>query len=941
LAIVALLAVLPAPAQSGTIERIDVQGLFRMTAPAFLHAFGVQEGDPYDERQLRARFRALWEMGLFENIVIESETTPTGGKLVVVKVAERPVLTAVTYEDNKVVTTTQIEDTLKEREVELSLGKPIDPRRLADAEAVLRELLGSRGHLDSLVTYRVDEVTETSRAVTFSIVPGKKTRIRKIDFVNNTVYKDRVLKRTLQLTKPRKWYWPFSKKTLYHPLKWDQDVGNVRDLYLNAGYIDVDIRAPVVEVRESKKDAKKRKQQQRKAEKKGEPPAAATGDAPSTVLLASGTGGGEPEVIELPPFQTLQTAITRHETKLEKPDLSRKKRRKISKRLRMMRDKLEKKQKKALLKAQSGGRQWVWLTVPVSEGEQYRLGELTVNGNSVFTDEQVVGMVPLREGMILSNFLLENGIDRITRAYEDRGHLYASVLRRINRRTDEPAAEASADAADGDTLLASNRGANGDTGRAKTEAPIADVAIAVTEDEPYTIDRIDFTGNTTTHDRVLRRELHVSEGELFNRSRLDLSRVKLNQLGYWVSREEPLIEPIDVGPDAEDDNGVRIRFLGEEQGRNEIQVGGGYSGLDGAFFSGIYSTRNFLGRGQILSLSLQVGGRSDRYSISFTEPWFLNRPYTLGARLFRSDVDYGSTFRSRSDGLGLLLGKRIKRFGQFTIGYNYQNVESTSFSSVPVQTSQGFVNEVTAENSISSIVPTFQWTTINNPYRPSRGRSLTFATQIAGGPLGGDTSFVKPTVTFVGYKRAGRRSRSYFGMNVRLGYISDYDDGSPNNSANVNGVPRFERYWLGGDTLGPRIFETRTITPLRYVLLNDQGGIDKVLGSPEGVAVDDLLQSGGRPVLLQVGGDRFYLLQTEWVWPFSQQVEAALFFDAGDALFEDTDIGYETMRMSAGIEVRFHLPVFPVPLRLIWGKAIRELEEDDTSSFQFSIGRSF
>ena len=136
-------------------------------------------------------------------------------------------------------------------------------------------------------------------------------------------------------------------------------------------------------------------------------------------------------------------------------------------------------------------------------------------------------------------------------------------------------------------------------------------------------------------------------------------------------------------------------------------------------------------------------------------------------------------------------------------------------------------------------------------------------------------------------------------------------------TSNVEGVPRFERFWLGGDTLGPRVFETRTITPRRFVKVED-GVITDVVGDITGQPPDDFISIIGVPVLIEVGGDRKYLLQTEVVFPLNEQAEVALFLDAGDALFEDTNLNFASMRVSAGVEIRFHLPIFPVPLRLIY-----------------------
>lgn len=849
-------------AEAGKIDRIQFYGLVGMSEPAAKHALGIQEGDPYDPAVLRARFRALWGLGLFKDITIEAETGPEGGKIVVVTVEERARLTAVTYGDNSVLNRTQIEDRLKEREIKIGLGRPLDMQVIGDAAAAIRDYLGEKGHLDSRVNVEIRDVGENLKAVHFDIRPGGKTRIKAIRFEGNEVFKDKKLRQQLKITEARRWYWPWSQKNLYHPLKWDQDSANIRTLYQNAGYLDIRLKAPILEF-----------------------------------------GGGPKEpvaIIEDADLPTAEDFLPPEEEDVDLGELTPQELQKRAERIARQRAKAEKKAAKARKKAQPKTKRWVKLLVPVEEGRQYRTGTVEIEGNEVFLDEQLRPLIPLREGDVLRNNWLEAGIEAITRRYEDRGHLYAEVVRQIERREDEP---------------------------------IADIVVTVDEDEPYYVDSIEFSGNTSTHDRVLRREVLINEGALFNRTRVDLSQRKINQLGYVEAPDEAIVEPI------EGENRVRIRFPVEERGRNEIQVGGGYSGLDGAFFTGVYSTRNFLGRGQVVSVSLQVGGRASRYSISFQEPWFLNRPIALGFSIFRRDVDYGATLQSTSKGGGILIGKRIRAFTDLRFAYAWESVRSNSiaFAFAGDGTIQQISN--TAENTISSLTPSLSIDTINNPYRPSAGQRFIASVQVAGGPLGGDTSFIKPIVTFTKYRRAF--GRSFLAFNAETGLVREWSDGTVNNSATINGVPRFQRFWLGGDTQGPRVFEPRTITPLRYVVLDEFGGIREVVGDPRGRPVSDFVSSGDVPVLIEVGGDRYYLFQSEIVYSLNPQADLALFVDVGDSLFEDQSWGWDTARVSAGVELRFHLPVFPVPLRLIYGWPLRKFERDRTSSFTFSIGRSF
>jgi outer membrane protein insertion porin family len=832
----------------GTVEKIIIQGLVRMSPEAFRHALEVREGDPYDAARLRDAFRRLWDLRLFKDLTIEAEDGPEGGKVVVLKVVERPVLSSVTYEENKVLTRTQIEDHLKEKKIALDVGKPLDTKAVIDAEVSIRDFLGEKGYLDAAVKHEVREVTQTSYAVSYTIRPGGKTRIKQIAFDGNRVFSDRKLKSLLQLTREQKWYWPWSSKNLYHPVKWDQDVGAIRDAYQNLGFLDVEIRAPVVDMEVVT----------RGGEKAPEPSPQAVPVAPAPEEPIEGLS---PEEIE----------------KLQKKQ-----------------EKARKKAEKERQKQEPKVKRYAVLTVPVSEGEQYRAGTITVSGNTVLTEQEIRSLIPLREGGILGAGLLKAGIDAVTLAYGNRGYLYANVVRQIRRREGEK---------------------------------VGDVQIAIEEDKPYYVGQIEFSGNTTTQDKVLRREVRINEGELFNRSLLDVSKTKLNQLGYFEVQGEPAVEPV------EGENRVRITFAGEEKGRNEIQVGGGYSGLDGAFFTGYYSTRNFLGKGEVVSLSAQVGGRSDYYTLQFLEPWFLNRPYSLGFNLYRSGVDYGGSLRSSGRGAGIRFGRLFGYFMYGELSFDWENVETTGFS----------LNGEKAENRISSITPRFRYDRVNNPYRPSRGWSTEIRAQLAGGFLGGDTAFFRPVGRYSAYRRA--KGRSFLGFHAQLGTILPFQEASVSNSATVNGVPRSQRFWLGGDTFGPRVFETRSITPLRYVSLDEFGRLVDAVKDPSGQPASKYDRNGDGLVdqrdLVEMGGDRFYLLQSEFVYPFNQTVELAAFLDVGNALFEDTAWGFTDVRTSVGIELRFYLPVFPVPLRLIYGTPIRQLAQDRSNSFTFSIGRSF
>jgi outer membrane protein assembly factor BamA len=278
------------------------------------------------------------------------------------------------------------------------------------------------------------------------------------------------------------------------------------------------------------------------------------------------------------------------------------------------------------------------------------------------------------------------------------------------------------------------------------------------------------------------------------------------------------------------------------------------------------------------------------------------------------------------------MGRQFGYFTQLFVGYDYEKLSSTGFS----------LTGATATNKISSITPSITYNRIDNPYRPSRGYSAAFATQVAGGPLGGDTSYYKPSVTGSWFRPLKRRN--LIALHAEFGLIAPWEGGTLT-PGTVNGVPRFQRFWLGGETQGPRVFETRSITPFRYVRLDPFGNILETTTDPTGRPVRHFDRNFDGVVnqfdLVEMGGDRFFLLQNEYVYRVTDPVEVAFFLDVGNTLFEDDPWGFEGARISAGIELRFYLPVFPVPLRLIYGTPIQSLPEDRTSAFTFSIGKSF
>ncbi len=868
-----LISALMAPAvwaaDGGTIESVEVRGLKRMTKDAFVFASGLRAGQPYSEAAVRDAFRRLWERGLFSDLRADAEQGRTG-TIVIFTVTERPVIVSLEYDEVRAITRTNIDDRFKERGVDLAIGRPVDRRLIARARETIRDLLGEKGYLDATVTAEITPVSDQSSAVRFRIRQGARTRIHDIDFIGNTVFSDHKLKSAMKLTREHSIFTSINGKDIYFPAKYDQDIEKVRELYQNLGYLDVEIRPAQLEIRES---------------------GVKEGETPSDTVVSP--------PVELPPAPE-PAPIPDDETGKER-----------EKRLKEE-EKAHKKANKEAEKAEGKRRKWVYLTVRVAEGTQYRLGEITTTGNTVFADDQVIRSIPIQSGWVLNRAMLDAGIENLRIAYGDRGYIYASIGRSVQKR----------------------------------EGNIADVKIDIREDRPYIVDRIEFQGNVTTRDEVLRREMRLSEGGLISKRKLDLSVFKLNQLGFIGPTEDPILEPI-PGTDR-----VRVLVRTEEKGRNEIQVGGGYSGTAGFFFAGSYSTRNFLGRGEILGVSMQVGGSSNRYTLSFTEPYFLGKPITAGFSIFRRDVDFAQNANQSGRGLSLILGRRL---GDFTLLQGVYSFETVNFTEAqPAFDSQGSQNQ--AHTRVGSLTPIFSYDRINNPFRPTAGMAFSVSSQIAGRYLGGDNSYTKPLIR--GTKYLPLTKKTYFGVHAEFGGLALIGNALVE-SGNVLGIPRFERYYLGGDQVGPRVFETRTLSPIRFISVDGtriEADRDKlvrykgrdIFGRKIEVFCDERFDftpgdsrcTGGlRPLL--VGADRYGLGQFEYAFSAGGPFVLAAFVDVAMFGAEDTGWDPNELRASVGLEARIFLPVFQAPLRFIFGRSIQDREFDTTNNFQFSIGQSF
>src|SRR5688572_11922314 len=472
------------------------------------------------------------------------------------------------------------------------------------------------------------------------------------------------------------------------------------------------------------------------------------------------------------------------------------------------------------------------VTVPIMEGKVYRLGEFKVEGNSIFSEAQIRSVIGLNKGDIADGEKVSKGLfENLKKFYGQQGFI---------EYTAEP------------VPVFKDNPQNPNEG-------IVDFTVTIEEGKQFTLRRLEFVGNTFTRDNVLRREVLINEGDIYNDAYWEYSVVKLNQLGYF----NPIDKDKDVDRRTNDEEAtVDLSLKVAERGRQQISFNGGISGIGGSFFGLEYSTNNLLGRGEVLSFNLAAGNRQRSFQFSFTEPYIKDRPISAGFSIFAfsqkffgegtflsqnigaqedllgagfnfNDIDERNLFTRDSYGGSLFISAplsefyRKRRFTQFSrVGASYQlSLSSVKDPEVNVDPANqtAFIPVIYSQPNIltSRGTLTFSYDTRDASIDPTSGRELSAALALAG--LGGDVRTYQPTLSYTQYFRV-RRKRSprpeVFGFRIIAGTVGSFAITDKVRNANslafVDGVPIFERFFLG-DEFTIRGYNVRSISPISPV----------------------------------------------------------------------------------------------------------------------------
>jgi len=363
--------------------------------------------------------------------------------------------------------------------------------------------------------------------------------------------------------------------------------------------------------------------------------------------------------------------------------------------------------------------------------------------------------------------------------------------------------------------------------------------IDIDEGKPFYVSRIEFEGNTITRDRVIRRELLLDEGQVYNSQLWEYSLLRLNQLEYF--------EPLKVEQDSEahqnaDAGTVDLLLKVREKGKNSIGLNGGVSGLSGAFLGINYQTNNFLGLGETLSVQGNLGNVSRQFLFGFSQPYVRNRPLNVGFQIYNNKSDFNSAknyqtatgisanlsaaqqsltqnYNQAATGLNFSVSYPLRRHAFQRVGFTYSLSKSTitAFSTASQTFFQtiSFRSGIQGSNALEGIVTssvsfTYAYNTINNPLRPRTGKEFTAAFQAAG--IWGNVRYFSPLVAYKSYRSMHYLKPSPTGHNVlalraQLGYVQGFGG---------DVAPPQNRFYSGGES-ELRGFDVRGATPYGYV----------------------------------------------------------------------------------------------------------------------------
>ncbi len=501
----------------------------------------------------------------------------------------------------------------------------------------------------------------------------------------------------------------------------------------------------------------------------------------------------------------------------------------------------------------------LFLTFTVDEGQRYKISDVRVEGDILTTREELQAALQVKPNQIYKLETVEQDLDALARAYGNLGYAFANI---------QP--------------LPIPDDASG----------TAELVYSIQKGRRVYIDRINITGNSTTRDKVIRRELLVKEGDLFNRGHIEKSREKLMQLGFFEDIQ--IATPRGRRPDH-----VNLNLEVKEKPTGTFNIGAGFSTAEDFFFSGSIAKQNFFGRGISGQVAVEFSKLRQQYIVQFSDPYFLDTEWILGLSSYRTIYRYPE-FDRKAFGGSLSLGHRFFDNASVSLGYTYEDVKASNFLfSVPN------IFQQNASGRTSAVSMTLGYDTRDNRIFPRKGIYTSVTNQFSGTALGGDNSFYRVDAQARYYQPlvGGLGTKLY----LKTGYIKTLESGGV--------VPLFDRFLLGGPN-SLRGFNIWTVGPSLRIPSSPSGGDTRFV----------------------YGGNKMLQGNLELELPIYNPAgfRAVAFVDVGNAFAEEQKISFTDLRANYGAGLRWISPLGP--LRFEWGFPINKRAGEPSVVFNFTIG---
>jgi outer membrane protein insertion porin family len=502
---------------------------------------------------------------------------------------------------------------------------------------------------------------------------------------------------------------------------------------------------------------------------------------------------------------------------------------------------------------------YIEITMKINEGPRFKVGEVDLEGDLLLAKGKLLDILKIKEEEYYSRQVVRRDIISLIDLYSDEGYAYVDVSPRISENS---------------------------------EKLIVDITYVITKGKQVFFEEIIITGNRRTRDKVIRRELKVYEQGLFSGTRLKRSIRNLQRLDYF--------EDVKVNTSRGGDRDKMILKIDvEEKSTGSFTFGGGYSNTEKVFIMSSISQRNLFGRGQILDLRANWGAETQKYSLSFTEPWLFNIPLSAGFKIYNWDSDLDE-YEKKSVGGSVRLGYPIFDYTRLSVTFSrdVSEIEVIEAAELP-ESIQELVDEFGEKEPIAtnSVTTILRYDTRNRLFDPSKGQDHQLSVEYAG--FGGDILFIK-TIGELGWYLPLFGDYTGF-IHAKGGWGQEDEDGV---------WPDYERFFLGG--------------------INSLRGFDEDDLSPKD-------ENGN-----EIGGDRFVQFNFELIFPLLKDagLNGVVFIDSGDVYAEDEDFDLSNPRTSTGFEFRWNSPIGPI--RLAYGYILDpEPTDKDRAQWEFSLGTAF